>query len=102
MRDATGLRGVLCWGGEEGDDHGDARGGSACRRGRPLLRTSPDLPLVGAVILSAWLRGCVRMRFGVGGGGRIARGGVSVGRGGVGGGIGVGPFSFTGGSGKRN
>ena len=41
------------------------------------------------------------MRFGVGGGGRIARGGVSAGRGGLGGGIGIGPFSLTGGSGGR-
>ena len=47
----TGIRGGLCWGCEEGDDHRDGRGGSACRRGRPLLRTSPDLPLVGTVIL---------------------------------------------------
>ena len=45
MRDATGLRGVLCWGDEEGDDHRYGRG-PACRRGRPLFRTSPDLPLV--------------------------------------------------------
>ena len=42
------------------------------------------------------------MRFGVGGGGRIARGGVSAGRGGVGGGIGIGPFSLTGGAGRKN
>ena len=39
------------------------------------------------------------MRFGVGGGGRIARGGASVGRGGVRGGVGIGPFSVSGGSG---
>ena len=51
VRDATGIRGGLCWGCEEGDDHRDGRGGSACRRGDPLLRTSPDLPLVGAMIL---------------------------------------------------
>jgi hypothetical protein len=38
------------------------------------------------------------MRFGIGGGGRIARGGFSVGRGGVRGGVGVGPFSLSGGS----
>lgn len=38
------------------------------------------------------------MRFGIGGGGRIARGGISVGRGGVRGGVGVGPFSLSGGS----
>lgn len=38
------------------------------------------------------------MRFGLGGGGRIARGGFSVGRGGVRGGVGVGPFSLSGGS----
>lgn len=39
------------------------------------------------------------MRFGIGGGGRIARGGVSVGRGGVRGGVGVGPFSVGSGGG---
>lgn len=38
------------------------------------------------------------MRFGIGGGGRIARGGFSFGRGGVRGGVGVGPFSLSGGS----
>jgi hypothetical protein len=38
------------------------------------------------------------MRFGVGGGGRLLRGGASVGRGGVRGGAGVGPFSVSGGS----
>lgn len=37
------------------------------------------------------------MRLGVGGGGRLARGGVSIGRGGLRGGIGVGPFSLSGG-----
>jgi hypothetical protein len=37
--------------------------------------------------------------LGIGGGGRIARGGVSVGRGGVRGGVGVGPFSLSGGGG---
>ena len=39
------------------------------------------------------------MRLGIGGGGRIARGGASVGRGGVRGGVGIGPFSISGGSG---
>jgi hypothetical protein len=39
------------------------------------------------------------MRLGIGGGGRIARGGVSVGRGGVRGGAGIGPFSVSGGAG---
>ena len=39
------------------------------------------------------------MRFGIGGGGRALRGGVSVGRGGARGGVGVGPFSVSGGSG---
>ena len=39
------------------------------------------------------------MRFGIGGGGRVARGGASVGRGGVRGGVGIGPFSVSGGSG---
>jgi hypothetical protein len=34
-------------------------------------------------------------RIGIGGGNRILRGGVSVGRGGVGGGVGVGPFRMT-------
>lgn len=38
------------------------------------------------------------MRLGIGGGGRIARGGASVGRGGVRGGVGIGPFSVSGGS----
>lgn len=38
------------------------------------------------------------MRIGVGGGGRLLRGGVSTGRGGVRGGVGVGPFSISGGS----
>lgn len=38
------------------------------------------------------------MRLGVGGGGRIVRGGASVGRGGLRGGVGVGPFSVSGGS----
>lgn len=37
------------------------------------------------------------MRLGIGGGGRIARGGVSVGRGGLRGGIGIGPLSLSGG-----
>lgn len=45
------------------------------------------------------IRYCADMRLGIGGGGRIARGGVSVGRGGVRGGAGVGPFSVSGGSG---
>jgi hypothetical protein len=39
------------------------------------------------------------MRIGLGGGGRVLRGGASVGRGGVRGGVGVGPFSVSGGSG---
>ena len=38
------------------------------------------------------------MRLGLGGGGRVLRGGASVGRGGARGGIGVGPFSVSGGS----
>ena len=38
------------------------------------------------------------MRLGIGGGGRVLRGGVSVGRGGARGGIGVGPFHLSGGS----
>lgn len=40
------------------------------------------------------------MRIGLGGGGRVLRGGASVGRGGVRGGVGVGPFSVSGGSGS--
>jgi hypothetical protein len=36
-------------------------------------------------------------RFGIGGGGRLFRGGVNFGKGGVRGGIGIGPFSLTGG-----
>jgi hypothetical protein len=39
------------------------------------------------------------MRIGLGGGGRVLGGGASVGRGGVRGGVGVGPFSVSGGSG---
>jgi len=38
------------------------------------------------------------MRLGIGGGGRIIRGGASIGRGGVRGGVGVGPFSLSGGT----
>jgi len=38
------------------------------------------------------------MRFGVGGGSRWFRGGASIGRGGVRGGVGIGPFSFIGGT----
>lgn len=38
------------------------------------------------------------MRLGIGGGGRLLRGGIKVGRGGVGWGVGVGPFSVTGGT----
>ena len=38
------------------------------------------------------------MRFGIGGGSRWARGGVSFGRGGVRGGVGSGPFSISGGT----
>lgn len=41
------------------------------------------------------------MRFGIGGGSRWLRGGASIGRGGVRGGVGIGPFSFTGGSRSR-
>ena len=43
------------------------------------------------------------MRIGLGGGSRVARGGVSVGRGGFRGGLGLGPFNISGGSrGKGN
>lgn len=41
------------------------------------------------------------MRIGLGGGGRILRGGASVGRGGIRGGVGVGPFSISGGGSSR-
>ena len=40
------------------------------------------------------------MRLGIGGGKRIARGGISIGRGGVRAGVGSGPFSLTGGFGR--
>lgn len=38
------------------------------------------------------------MRFKIGGGSRWVRGGTSIGRGGLRGGVGIGPFSFTGGT----
>ncbi len=41
------------------------------------------------------------MRIGLGGGNRLLRGGFSVGRGGLRGGVGVGPISVTGGGGGR-
>jgi|GEM_PF-2918026 len=41
------------------------------------------------------------MRIGIGGGNRLLRGGVNVGRGGVRAGVGVGPFHVAGGGGRR-
>ena len=41
------------------------------------------------------------MRFGLGGGSRLFRGGASIGKGGIKGGIGIGPFKITGGRRSR-
>mgnify|MGYP001452093672 CR=1 FL=1 len=42
------------------------------------------------------------MRFGIGGGGYLGRGGVSAGKGGIRGGVGSGPFRVSGGTGGNS